>query len=543
MKRTYTFLFLVIVIGLTSACGDHGHSHDEAGGHSHDDHGHSHDQPEADAHDDHGHPHDEAGNHAHDEPATVAVTRWTGRSELFMEYPVFIAGESGRSAIHVTDLADFSPLSEGQAIVVLRGEDGRVLEFRDGPSRPGIFGVDLRVDRPGVYDMSLRVDAPSLQDVHELGPVTVHASGAVLPAEAEDGEAISFLKEQQWTLEFGTSEVTRRGIRPSITVPATVAPRAGGDALLTAPVPGRIDPRTDVPVPGTRVQRGATLARIAPQSDDLRDAAGLRAALVEAEQAQALATRERDRAERLVEARAIPGRRLDEAEAALRASEAQLDAARERWSRYESLSQSGEGGAGGATFAMRAPFDGVLSEVRFTAGVAVEANEPLVRLVDPDRVHVVGAVPEAFLSELSRTNGGELVLDGIGSPDLGRPIAVNPVIDPVTRTADVRFAIDNRTHALGIGQAVKLRLFLGEARESTAVPESSIVDDGGRPVVFVQTGGESFERRPVRLGDAAEGHVQVIAGVEPGERVVSRGAYLVRLAAMSTQIPAHGHVH
>ena len=62
-------------------------------------------------------------------------------------------------------------------------------------------------------------------------------------------------------------------------------------------------------------------------------------------------------------------------------------------------------------------------------------------------------------------------------------------------------------------------------------------------MVFVQTGGESFERRPVRLGSHADGYVHVLEGVEPGERVVHRGAYLVRLAAMSTQIPAHGHVH
>jgi RND family efflux transporter MFP subunit len=519
MNRNLTFLFLAVLLGVLPACSDHGHPHDEAGGHAHDDHGPA------------------------DERPTVAVTHWTDRSELFMEYPVFVAGESGRSAIHVTDLTDFSPLSEGEAVVVLRAQDGRTLEFRDGPSRPGIFGVDLEVDQPGVYDMSLRVDAPSLQDLHELGPVTVFEPGAELPGEEEEGEAISFLKEQQWTLEFGTAEVAERGIRSSITVPATIAPRSGGDALLTAPVPGAIDPGTAVPVPGTRVRSGAMLARIAPRSDDLRDAAGLRAALVEAEQAHALAAQERDRAERLVEARALPKRRLDEANAALAASEARLQAARERWSRFESLSQSAEGNAHAAMFAMRAPFDGVISEVRFTAGVSVEANEPLMRIVDPDRVHVVGAVPESLTAELDSASGAELVLDGKRPLALGRPLAVNPVIDPIARTAEVRFSLDNLGAGLRVGQAVKLRLFLGDEKAVTAIPESAVVDDGGRPVVFVQTGGESFERRPVQLGNAAEGFVQVVTGVEAGERVVSRGAYLVRLAAMSTQIPAHGHVH
>jgi multidrug efflux pump subunit AcrA (membrane-fusion protein) len=62
-------------------------------------------------------------------------------------------------------------------------------------------------------------------------------------------------------------------------------------------------------------------------------------------------------------------------------------------------------------------------------------------------------------------------------------------------------------------------------------------------VVFVQTGGETFERRPVTLGHQDGGFVEVLEGVKPGERVASRGAFLIRLAAMSSTVPAHGHVH
>ncbi len=519
MNRTYTLLLLAMLVGSMPACGDHDHPHDPSDGHLHD-------QPVS------------AG-----ERPTIAVTHWTDRSELFMEYPVFVAGESGRSAIHVTDLTDFSPLSEGEAIVVLRGDGGRLLEFRGGPSRPGIFGVDLVVERVGFYEMSLRVEAPGLQDLHELGSVTVHSPGSTLPVEDDEAEAISFLKEQQWTLEFGTAAVEVRGIRPGVTVPATIQPRSGGDALLTAPVPGRIDPSAGAPVPGARVRAGAMLAQIVPGSDDLHDAAGLRAALVETEQAHLLAVQERDRTKRLVEARALPTRRLDEAKALLTASQARLDAAQERWNRFQSLSRSAVGNEETAMFAMRAPFAGVVSEVRFTAGMSVEANELLMRIVDPDRVHVVGAVPETLAATLRTVTTGELDLDGAPSLNLGEPLAINPVIDPIARTAEIRFGLDNRGPRLSIGQAARLRLFVGNEESGTAIPESAVVDDGGRPVVFVQTGGESFERRPVRLGSAADGYVHVVEGVEPGERVVHQGAYLVRLAAMSTQIPAHGHVH
>jgi RND family efflux transporter MFP subunit len=383
-----------------------------------------------------------------------------------------------------------------------------------------------------------------VQDVHELGPVTVHATGErLIGADDRKGEAISFLKEQQWTLEFGTAPAEVRRLRQSLVVPAVVRPRPGGEAILAAPVPGRIDPASTVPVPGTMVRAGEVVARIIPRSDDLRDAAALRAALVEAEQDHGLAVRERDRAERLVEAEALPARRLDEARAALAAAESRLSAAKERWSRFEAVSQSGAGGLAGDAFAVRAPFGGVVSEVGFAPGATVEENEVLARVVDPDRVHVVGAVPETSASELGDVEGGELTLGGDSPIALSRPLSVGRVVEPVARTTEVRFALDNRSTRLPVGRSARLRLFVGAEVSGTAIPESAIVDDAGRPVAFVQTAGESFERRPVRLGAREGGWVLVLEGVEPGERVVSRGAYLVRLSAMSTQIPAHGHVH
>jgi hypothetical protein len=61
--------------------------------------------------------------------------------------------------------------------------------------------------------------------------------------------------------------------------------------------------------------------------------------------------------------------------------------------------------------------------------------------------------------------------------------------------------------------------------------------------VFVQTEGESLERPPVTHGARTGDVIQVLNGVNAGERVVTTGAYLVRLASLSTQVPAHGHVH
>jgi RND family efflux transporter MFP subunit len=380
--------------------------------------------------------------------------------------------------------------------------------------------------------------------VHEVGPVRVHEPGAPIPQhEEEEGEATSFLKEQQWTLEFGTALVEERRLRSSITVPAVVQSRVGGDAVLSAPVPGRIDATTVSPVPGMRVRTGGVLARIVPSSDDLRDAAGLRADLVEAEQRHQLASQERDRVNRLVEARALPARRLLEAETTLTSAAARLEAARQRWGRYDSLSDPGRGSSADGAYTVRAPFDGVISEIRFSPGASVEQNQSLLRLVDPDHVQIVGAVPESRASDVTSLEEGELLRDGNPPVPLGKPLSIGATVDPSSRSMEVRFTLDNRNARLQVGRSVDLRLFLDEGESGPAIPESAVVDDGGRPVVFVQTGGESFDRRPVRLGSREQGFVHVLEGVEAGERVVHKGAYLIRLAAMSTKVPSHGHVH
>jgi multidrug efflux pump subunit AcrA (membrane-fusion protein) len=75
------------------------------------------------------------------------------------------------------------------------------------------------------------------------------------------------------------------------------------------------------------------------------------------------------------------------------------------------------------------------------------------------------------------------------------------------------------------------------------VPEAALVDDSGASVVFVQTEGESFERRPVRLGIRDAGYVEVLQGLSAGEHDVARGAWSVKLAASSGAVPAHGHSH
>ena len=133
--------------------------------------------------------------------------------------------------------------------------------------------------------------------------------------------------------------------------------------------------------------------------------------------------------------------------------------------------------------------------------------------------------------------GSEVVLP------VGKLVSIARVVDPATRTLKATYLVDNRRHQLAIGQSMFLRLFTSESVAAPTVPSSALIEDSGRTLVYVQVGGESFEDRPVTVGNRQGEHVQITAGLREGERVVTRGAYLLRLASMSPQAPAHGHVH
>ena len=474
---------------------------------------------------------------------TMAVSRWTSRSELFAEHPVLAVGESARFAIHLTDLATFKPLMKGTVRVHLEGPRGQTFST-DGPSRPGIFGVTVTPDSAGRYTLRIDVTGP-LEDAFDLGQVEVFGTAAAARAfkvEEPTEERIAFLKEQQWALDFGTAVAERRALRPSVLVPGEIRPRPGGETVVSSPVAGRLLGATTGAI-GAPVRKGDVLAEVLPQGSQSMDRPALELALSEAQAALELAKAARARAERLTAAGAVPARRLSEAVVAERTAQAAVATVTKQLSQLD-VSRDGEGqGSTDSRFLVRAPTDGVIVHAAATPGMAVEQGQALFRVVAVDVVHVVAHVPEADLQTAASVVAGDLIAPGQPAPvPLGRPASRGRVLDATSRTLPFIFELTRPGPSLAVGQRVSVRLYTATGAEAVAVPLAAIVDDAGRPVVFVQREGESFARRPVTLG-ARDGSYVGVLGVSPGDRVVVRGAPLVRLAALSTSVPSHGHVH
>ncbi len=200
----------------------------------------------------------------------LSVTRWTAATELFAEYPPLVRGETSRFAIHLTRLDTSKPLLDGRVEVRLEGGGPVEVFATDAPSRPGIFGVDVRPTRAGTRTLVIELKARGLIDVHRIDGVTVHPTvdaAKAVPAEPEGAPGISFLKEQQWSLDFGTAVVTTGTVRDSLRVPARITARPGGAADVLAPIDGRLVSADDAPL-GAAVTEGQVLARLLPPASE-----------------------------------------------------------------------------------------------------------------------------------------------------------------------------------------------------------------------------------------------------------------------------------
>lgn len=511
--------------------------------------------------DEHSHAPGEPEHADAEEAAAEVVTNYTDTSELFVEFPPLVVGRGSRFAAHVTRLADFEPVRSGRMDVILRRAGQTAARFRvDEPARAGLFTPTVTPRDAGEYELWVEVEAPGLSTVHELGRFQVFPDprSARAVTEPPQGE-IGYLKEQQWTVPFATEAVRAVPLRSSVPGVAHVRAPADGSAQVSAPDDGYFT-TAEVPRAGRTVEAGEVLGYLVPRLGEGTDVGRLVLELERARSRLELARRDVQRLESLVASGAVPERRLNEARAELDIAQSEARTARGRI-------EQRQGGAAESGIALKAPVAGQVIDVAIAPGAFVRAGEPLLWLADPVRRWLEIRVPEARASQLDQASGAWFVTENetvvLDSTSGARVVQVAGRVDPVSRSVAVtieypiEYAIANQldTQAASpvdapipgaprlIGLGLTAHVYIGPPQERLAVRKSAVIDDGGRTVVFVQTGGETFQRRPIETGIRDGDRVQVVSGLEAGERVVTVGAYDVKLAAAGGEEVGHGHAH
>lgn len=521
------------VLGLcvTTSCHDHGKGHDHSEAHPS---GHNH----------------HAEGHGHHDGPVVSLTLWSDQFEVFAEHPPASAGKKIAFLVHVTTLDGFKSVNDGTATLQFDGA-ATLSSAAAKPVRPGIFRIELTPMTRGEYRGRLRVDGKVSGTVENFNMkvfATAKEAAASVKDESDDG-LVEFLKEQQWRVPFGT-EFTKQGtIVPATEVAGRIDTPPGGKAEVSAQVTGRlVAPRKGLARPGDVVKKGQLLAALLPAPSSPENAARAQLAIAEAQARSSAARTALERAKRLIKDEAIAQREFEAAQREVRVAKSAVFAARRAAAIYAGASGHGRGG----TWRLTAPIGGIITSVNATPGATVSPGKSLFSIVDTKELWIVARIPEQQAARLRIKRNASYKLAGLdtwkpivigGKDATGSVITLGRLVDPVRRTVDLIYAVRTPDPAMRVGGLVKVGIPVGDEFKGIVIPLSALIDKQGRHVVYVQVDGEHFQERQVRVGPRAGGHVGIVSGIKVGERIVTTGAHLIRLADGAKNSQAHGHIH
>jgi RND family efflux transporter MFP subunit len=369
---------------------------------------------------------------------------------------------------------------------------------------------------------------------HHHGPAAV----------AAEGEAISFLKEQQWRTGFATAWTQEGTVHRVARGFGNIRPVAGAEAVLTAPLDGVVAGEP-WPYVGLEVDRETVLFRLTRRVASGRSLAELDAIHAEKEAALDLAEQRLARLERLLVLEAVSKAEVEAARGRVTTLRAQHAVA----SADVATAQGGQLPPDkNGLVSVSAPLSGQVAEVFVTPGEVVAAGKTLARVVrvqpfwvevflPPDRAALLGG--EVGGLSIRGTNDANPVSFG---PEEVQLVSWSPEVSRRTNTVTCIFEVLGAVENIRVGSAVEVEVFLPETLQGIVIPASAVVDDGGVPVVYVQQDGEGFTRQEIAVR-AREGGRLLVEGLEAEQRLVTEGGAAIRRATLVSSGVGEGHVH
>lgn len=260
---------------------------------------------------------------------------------------------------------------------------------------------------------------------------------------------------------------------------------------------------------GDRVKRGQLLLRIDTRATDAQVAAG-DAGVAQAEAQLAEMKLDYARTAKLLESRFVSQAALDRADANLKSAQAAVQTAR--------------AGAMQATTArsfaeVRSPVDGIVTRRLAELGEFASPGKPLLEIHDPAALRAVAAVPQFVLPRVAQARRAEVIVPSLGARLQATRVVVMPAADARLLSTQLRADLPANVPAGVIpGAAAKVLLPTGTVQQ-LVIPASAVVRRGELTATYV-VGNDGHPRlRQIRVGETSGAWVEVLAGVDSGERV------------------------
>jgi multidrug efflux pump subunit AcrA (membrane-fusion protein) len=201
------------------------------------------------------------------------------------------------------------------------------------------------------------------------------------------------------------------------------------------------------------------------------------------------------------------------------------------------------------TLTFKAPMNGVVLETSVVLGGAVEPDKNLLTIIDLSEVDVVAQVFEAQIGAVK--TGQTVRIKALAYPDaafMGRVKTTAASLERETGTLRVFVHTENPEAKLLPGMRAQLSFITAQIEDAVVVPREAVLGEAGDLFVFrqIMTAPFAYERTPVVVGMRDDRYIEIIEGVLPGDRVVTRGNYQLQYVAGggAQQIEDdHGHSH
>jgi cobalt-zinc-cadmium efflux system membrane fusion protein len=208
------------------------------------------------------------------------------------------------------------------------------------------------------------------------------------------------------------------------------------------------------------------------------------------------------------------------------------------------LTHLGTGGNTRGRLVLRAPMDGAVLVMHAVSGEVAKTDESLITVGDSTTLWVWADLYERDIAAVNRGQTAQRIAASVsvkaypGEEFAGTVDLVSPAMDESSRTVKVRLEVKNADGRLLAGMFAAVNLFLPGTDEVLAAPRDAVLDDEGRSFVFVHHQGEYYVRRPVAVGRAWAGWVEIKKGLRPGQVVAAEGAFLMKSDVLRSKMGA-----
>lgn len=290
--------------------------------------------------------------------------------------------------------------------------------------------------------------------------------------------------------------------------------------------------------PGATVEKGDVLVELA-----MPELAAIRSEFVSAkarfEQLEASYLREKDLLERGITSR----QEFQQAEAEFRGAQSNVVKYRNQLLSFgldqKALNTITHMSHSDSVVGLRAPFDGVVTGVQTAMGEAVGSDKSLITIADLDSLWLELAIPESQIHQAEPGAAIQARFAGLpGRVFSGHLFQVGASVDERTRTLTALAEVANPDHRLKVGMFGTVQILNGEAATQLMVPSDAVQSIDGAPYIFVQNEQDLFELRRVETGVKQDNLLAIVAGLHPGENVVSGQGFALKSEVLKARLGA-----